>query len=65
MMSEEQLLKWRDSILLDPRLSYKTATLAINAPLAFVQLAMEVELTTIEVILGIPRTNINQLRGET
>jgi len=49
---EAELLQKREEILKDERLSYKTAIIQTNAPLALIQLSMAVKLETIESVLG-------------
>lgn len=65
MQTPKEIQKRIDEIKADERLSYGSANIVINAPLALVQLALEVELSTLEKVLGIPQTNIKKLRGET
>lgn len=63
-MNEEQIKKRIEEILSDERLSYPTATVFANAPLALMQYGMEVELHTLQKVLGVECTNIKKLRGE-
>ena len=63
-MNKEQIQKTIDEILADERLSYATATVFSNAPLAMIQYGMQVELHTLQNVLGVERTNISKLRGE-
>ena len=63
-MNKEEIQKRIDEILSDERLSYKTATMFENAPLALIQYGMEVELHTLQKVLGVERTNIKKLRNE-
>jgi len=63
-MNKEEIQKRIDEILSDERLSYKTATMFENAPLALIQYGMEVELHTLQRVLGVERTNIKKLRNE-
>lgn len=51
-------------ILADERISYKTATVFANSPLALIQWGLETELHTLQKVLGVELTNIKQLRGE-
>ena len=64
MKTPEEIQKRIDEILTDERLSYKTASININAPLAMMQLAMEVELHTLQRVLQVPLTNFKELRKE-
>lgn len=57
-----EILQRIDEILKDERLSYPTATLVVNAPLALIQYGMEIELHTLQKIIGQPLTDINALR---
>lgn len=52
-----------DEIRGDERLSYATADIFTNAPLALIQISMEMELHTLETILGVPLTKFNELRN--
>ena len=61
-MSEAQIAAKIDEILADEVLSYPAADIFINAPLALVQLAMEVKLHTLQDVLGVERTNFKKLR---
>lgn len=63
-MSEEQIQKRISEILEDERFSYKSADIFTNAPLALIQLSMEVELHTLQKVLGIKLTNIKDWRKE-
>jgi hypothetical protein len=63
-MNEEAIKTRIAEILADERLSYKTATVFSNAPLALIQYGMQVELHTLQRVLGIELTNIGKLRGE-
>ncbi len=63
-MDIEQIKLRIKEILKDERLSYKTANIQINAPLALIQLSLEVELHTLQKILGLEKTNFKQLRNE-
>ena len=53
-----------DEILADERMSYKSATVFANAPLAMIQWAFETELHTLQKVLGVELTKIKVLRGE-
>ncbi len=63
-MTEEQIKQRIQEILSDSRLSSKTARVFTNAPLALIQYGLEVELHTLEKVLGLQLTNIKKLRGE-
>ncbi len=63
-MNTEQIQKRIAEILADERMSYKSATVFANAPLAMIQLIMETELHTLQNVLGIEKTNIKALRGD-
>jgi hypothetical protein len=63
-MNEEQIKSRISEILADERMSYKTATVFANAPLALIQLGMTTELHTLQKVLGVPLTNIKELRKE-
>jgi hypothetical protein len=63
-MNEVQIRARIAEILGDERLSYRTATVFANAPLALIQWGLETELHTLERVLGIERTDIKKLRGE-
>jgi len=63
-MNQEQIQKRIDEILSDERLSYKTANVFTNAPLALIQYGLTAELHTLQRVIGQPLTDINKLRGE-
>lgn len=63
-MKEEQIKARINEILADERMSYKSANVFSNAPLALIQFGMETELHTLQKVLGVPLTNIKELRGE-
>ncbi len=63
-MKKEEIEKRIDEILADERLAYKTANVFVNAPLALIQLQMQVELHTLQKVIGAELTDINKLRGE-
>lgn len=63
-MTEKQIKERVDEILADERILYKSATIFENAPLALTQLALEVELHTLQRVLGVELTNIKKLRNE-
>jgi hypothetical protein len=63
-MNEEQIKTRIAEILADERMSYKTATVFANSPLALIQWGLETELHTLQKVLGVELTNIKQLRGE-
>lgn len=62
MQSPDKIQQRIDEILADERLSYPAANIQINAPLALIQLSMEVELHTLQRVLQVPLTNFNDLR---
>ena len=62
MKTEKLIQKRIDEILADERLSYKSATVFENAPLALIQLSLEVELHTLQNILEVPLTIFSELR---
>jgi hypothetical protein len=64
MQTEREIHKRINEILSDGRLSYKTADIFTNAPLALIQLEMETELHILENVLELPLTNIKKLRKE-
>jgi hypothetical protein len=64
MQTEREIHKRINEILTDERLSYKTADIFTNAPLALIQLEMETELHILENVLELPLTNIKKLRKE-
>ena len=63
-MNEEQIKHRISEILADERMSYPTASVFVNSPLALIQFGMETELHTLQKILGLPLTNIKELRKE-
>ncbi len=63
-MNTEQINKRINEILTDDRFLDKSATVFINAPLALIQYGMEVELHTLQKVLGVELTNVKKLRGE-
>lgn len=62
MQAPDKIQQRIDEILADERLSYPAANIQINAPLALIQLSMEVELHTLQRVLQVPLTNFNDLR---
>ena len=64
IVTKEEIQERIDEILADERLSYKTATIFENAVLALIQQSLEIELRTLQRVLGVEITNITQLRGE-
>lgn len=62
MQAPDKIQERIDEILADERLSYPAANIQINAPLALIQLSMEVELHTLQRVLQVPLTNFNDLR---
>ncbi len=63
-MNEAQIKARIAEILADERMSYKTANVFANAPLAFCQWGLECELHALERVLGVELTDIGKLRGE-
>jgi hypothetical protein len=63
-MNTQEIQNRIDAILSDERISYKTASVFINAPLALIQLSLVTELYTLQKVIGQPLTNIKELRGE-
>ena len=64
MQTPEEIQKEIDEILSDGRPSQKTAVVFSNAPLALIQHGMEIKLHTLQKVLGVPLTNIKELRKE-
>ncbi len=64
MKTKEEIEQEINEILSDERLSYKTAVVFTNAPLALVQFALETKLHTLQWVIGVERTDIKKLRGE-
>lgn len=64
IMNTEQIQNRIEEILNDERLSYSTASVYVNAPLALIQYGLQVELHTLQKVLSIPLTDIKKLRGE-
>lgn len=62
MKTPQEIEKRIQEILADPRISYPTAGIQVNAPLALIQLSLEVELNTLQDVLGVPRTDVRDLR---
>ena len=62
-MDKEQINARINEILADERISYKTADIFSNAPLALIQLSLEVELHTLQKVLGAELTNFKGLRA--
>ncbi len=63
-MKKEEIEKRINEILADERLAYKTANVFINAPLALIQMQLQVELHTLQKVIGAELTNVKKLRGE-
>jgi hypothetical protein len=63
-MNKQEIEKRIDEILSDERLSYKTASLFSNGLLALIQLSLEVELHTLQKVIGVDLTDIKKLRNE-
>lgn len=63
-MNQDAIKARINEILADERLAYKTATVFANAPLAMIQYGMQVELHTLQKVLGVELTDIGKLRGE-
>ena len=51
-------------ILSDERLSYPTANVFSNSPLALIQTQLETELHSMQKLLGVELTSFKKLRGE-
>jgi hypothetical protein len=64
MMDKGQIEDRILDLLADSRVADKSANLLTNAPLAIIQLALEVEINTLEKVLGVTPTNFKRLRGE-
>lgn len=64
MLTEKQIKKRIAEILSDERLSYRTADIFTNAPLALIQVAYETEVHTLQEVLEIELTDFKKLRGE-
>ena len=62
-MNKDQINARINEILADERLSYKPADIFSNAPLALIQLSLEVELHTLQNVLGAELTNFKELRA--
>lgn len=62
MQSREEIQKRINELLADERLSYHAASVFNNAPLALIQMSLEVELHTLQRVLGTPLTDLNRLR---
>lgn len=58
MQTPEEIQKRIDEIKADERLSYPTATVFVNAPLALIQYGLTTELYALEKVLGLPYTKI-------
>jgi len=54
MKTEAEILKKIAEIKADERLSYPSATVFANAPLALIQMSMKAELNALEWVLGLP-----------
>ncbi len=63
-MNEKQISQRINDIIADERLAYKTADIFSNAPLALIQLGLEVELHTLQKVLGVELLNIKKWRKE-
>lgn len=63
-MTNDQIEARINEILSDERMSYNTANIFSNAPLALIQHGMTVELHTLQRVLGVKLTNIKELRKE-
>ena len=50
-------------LMADERLHYRVATIQINAPLALIQLSMEVEIHSLSWALGEPMPEIKRPKG--
>ncbi len=62
MQSEKEITARLNELLADERLYYPAATVKVNAPLALIQLSMEVEIHTLQRVLQQPLTSFNKLR---
>lgn len=56
MKSESELLQELAKLRTDERVSYPTANVVINAPLALVQITLETRIHALEWVLGLPRS---------
>lgn len=63
-MTTDQIKTRIMEILLDERISYRTATVFSNAPLALIQYGLVTELHTLQRVLGVELTNIEKLQNE-
>lgn len=61
-MNETKIKERIDEILADERISYSVAHVFTNAPLALIQHGMTTELHTLQWVLGVLPTNMNELR---
>jgi len=61
-MKIEEIQARIQEILSDERLFYPAATVFENAPLALIQYGLEVELRTLENVIGRELTNVNKIR---
>jgi hypothetical protein len=51
MKSQEQIQKYLDEVLADERLSYATANVFVNAPLALIQLELKTKANVLRWVL--------------
>lgn len=54
MKTEKEILAFLDEIKQDERISYPTANVNINAPLALIQYRLAGQINTLEAILELP-----------
>lgn len=64
MKTRQEIEKRIDEILADERMSYKTADVFTNAPLALIQYGLTTELHTLQRVIGVELTDISKLREE-
>lgn len=65
MMTSIKIAQRVDELLSDERVSYPTADVFINAPLALVQISLQSEIHALQRVLQVPLTNFAKLRKET
>jgi hypothetical protein len=61
MKSEKEIQQKLDEIMTDERLYYKSATIFSNAPLALIQLSLEVKLEILSWVLEQPVPKIERI----
>ena len=64
MKTKEEIQEKIDELLSDERLSYKTANILENAPLALIQYGLETIIHTLQDVIGAELTNFRKLRNE-